>query len=153
MRQKRAQAAMEFLMTYGWAILAAVIVIAVLASLGVFSPESSVPNACTIAAPFGCDKNQVTASDSTDTISLIVRNGGGQDVTIGNFTIVGCGTDTTGYTLNDQTTQQVDVTCPVGVITEGNKFTGEILINYAAVGGAAGFTQTASGSVTVTGGA
>lgn len=37
---KRGQAAVEFLMTYGWAILAAVIAIGVLAYFGVFSPKS-----------------------------------------------------------------------------------------------------------------
>ncbi len=35
---KKSQAAMEFLMTYGWAILAAIIAIGVLAYMGVFSP-------------------------------------------------------------------------------------------------------------------
>ena len=35
---KKGQAAMEFLMTYGWAILAAIIAIAVLAYFGVFNP-------------------------------------------------------------------------------------------------------------------
>ena len=38
---KRGQAAMEFLMTYGWAILAAIIAIAALAYFGVFSPGMS----------------------------------------------------------------------------------------------------------------
>ena len=41
--QKRGQAAMEFLMTYGWAILAAIIVIGVLAYFGVLSPDKFLP--------------------------------------------------------------------------------------------------------------
>ena len=36
MHNKRGQAAMEFLMTYGWAILAAITAIGVLAYFGVF---------------------------------------------------------------------------------------------------------------------
>lgn len=48
--QKKGQAAMEFLMTYGWAILAAIIVIAVIAIY--FRPGSMVQNTVTIAAPF-----------------------------------------------------------------------------------------------------
>ena len=35
---KKSQAAMEFLLTYGWAILAAIVAIGVLAYTGVFSP-------------------------------------------------------------------------------------------------------------------
>ncbi|MEK6879907.1 MAG: hypothetical protein AABY22_09885 [Nanoarchaeota archaeon] len=37
---KQGQAIMEFLMTYGWAILAAIIAIAVLAHFGVLNPET-----------------------------------------------------------------------------------------------------------------
>ena len=43
MYKKKGQAAMEFLMTYGWAILAAVVVIGVLAYFGVFSPGKYFP--------------------------------------------------------------------------------------------------------------
>lgn len=38
MKTKKGQAVMEFLMTYGWAILAAIISIAVLAYFGFFNP-------------------------------------------------------------------------------------------------------------------
>lgn len=38
MKNKKGQAAMEFLMTYGWAILTGLIAIGVLAYFGVFSP-------------------------------------------------------------------------------------------------------------------
>ena len=37
MKQRKGQAAMEFLMTYGWAILAAIIAIGALAAFGVFN--------------------------------------------------------------------------------------------------------------------
>jgi len=43
MKNKKGQAAMEFLMTYGWAILAAIIAIGVLAAFGVFSPGKLTP--------------------------------------------------------------------------------------------------------------
>ena len=38
---RRSQSALEYMMTYGWAILVIVIVAAVLYSLGIFSPASS----------------------------------------------------------------------------------------------------------------
>jgi len=54
---KRAQAAMEFLTTYGWAILILLIVIVALANLGVFKAKGAV-NACIPIAPFSsCDLN------------------------------------------------------------------------------------------------
>jgi len=46
MKNKKSQGAMDFLMTYGWAILSAVIVIGVLASFGVFSPDTSIEKDC-----------------------------------------------------------------------------------------------------------
>ena len=49
---RRGQAAMEFLMTYGWAILAAIIAIGVLAYFGVFSPGKYVAGTAVVSAPF-----------------------------------------------------------------------------------------------------
>src|SRR3989338_6758885 len=49
---KNGQVAMEFLMTYGWAILIILIAIGALWLLGVFSP--STPSNCQVEAPFSC---------------------------------------------------------------------------------------------------
>jgi hypothetical protein len=51
---RKAQSAMEFLMTYGWAILIMLVVISVLFYVGVFSPEGSVPESCVMPAGFSC---------------------------------------------------------------------------------------------------
>jgi hypothetical protein len=45
---------MEFMMTYGWAILILVVVIATLYKLGVFSQGSSTPDICALPADIGC---------------------------------------------------------------------------------------------------
>ncbi len=41
--RRKAQAAMEFLMTYGWAILAIIVVVAALYGMGVFTRRGTVP--------------------------------------------------------------------------------------------------------------
>ncbi len=46
MMNKRAQAALEFLMTYGWAILVVLAAIGALAYFGVLSPTNFVPERC-----------------------------------------------------------------------------------------------------------
>jgi len=51
---RKAQTAMEFLMTYGWAILVMLVVIAVLFYLGVFNPVTVSPKACVMPAGFSC---------------------------------------------------------------------------------------------------
>ncbi|HLC46713.1 MAG TPA: hypothetical protein VJI75_03140 [Candidatus Nanoarchaeia archaeon] len=54
MHQKRAQAAMEFLLTYGWAILIVLVVIAALAYFGVLSPSKFLPEKCTFQPGILC---------------------------------------------------------------------------------------------------
>jgi hypothetical protein len=51
---KRAQSAMEYLMTYGWAILIIAVVLGALFSLGVFSGSSLIGNACIAGPGFLC---------------------------------------------------------------------------------------------------
>ena len=41
-KSKRSQSALEYMMTYGWAILIIVIVAVILYSMGIFNPSSSV---------------------------------------------------------------------------------------------------------------
>jgi len=61
---KKGQAAMEFLMTYGWAILAAIIAIGVLAYFGVFNPARLAGSTGIVNAPFNMDAFSIV-SDST----------------------------------------------------------------------------------------
>ncbi len=53
----KSQSAMEYLMTYGWAILVIAVVLAALYSLGIFNPNSFAPKAsagsCEVVRPFG----------------------------------------------------------------------------------------------------
>jgi len=50
----KAQTAMEFLITYGWAILIMLAVIAILFYLGVFNPKTVAPSGCVVPAGFSC---------------------------------------------------------------------------------------------------
>ena len=55
--RRRAQSAMEYLMTYGWAILVIAVVLGVLYSLGIFNPSNfaprAQPGACQVFRPNG----------------------------------------------------------------------------------------------------
>ncbi|MFP4118976.1 MAG: hypothetical protein ACLFTH_02890 [Candidatus Woesearchaeota archaeon] len=55
MRSRKAQAAVEFLMTYGWAILAMGVVIGALSQFGFFDFQNNVPNQCKLGSEFICD--------------------------------------------------------------------------------------------------
>ena len=56
---KKSQAAMEFLMTYGWAILVVLAAIAALAYFGVLSPEKFLPEKCLIETGITCIGSKV----------------------------------------------------------------------------------------------
>lgn len=127
--QKKGQAAMEFLMTYGWAILAAVIAIGVLAYFGVFSPGKSLPDICTLNAPLGCEEHQVTESNAR----LIVRNGAGSAINITSLAIGDCTVNTTIGNVADGATVDVMLSgCTIG--SAGSKYRGDITIDYLKSG-------------------
>src|SRR3990170_3053196 len=75
---KRAQAAMEFLMTYGWAILVVLIVIGALAYFGVLDPSKLLPEKGGFPTGLHCDDYFV----STTGINLTIQNGIGKDIEI-----------------------------------------------------------------------
>jgi hypothetical protein len=91
---KKGQAAMEFLMTYGWAILAAIIAIGVLAYFGVFSPGRLVGGSAIVSPPFNIDDFRIAdGAGGTDNVTLQVTQSLGESVSLSL-------TDTTTYTDN-----------------------------------------------------
>ena len=92
---KRAQAAMEFLMTYGWAILVVLIVVGALAYFGVLNPQNLIPEKCVFPTMLTCSDWKVTPG-ATGTIQLILVNGGGKDMTISNVSVTSTAITNTG---------------------------------------------------------
>ncbi|MCL5427882.1 MAG: hypothetical protein M1321_01745, partial [Candidatus Marsarchaeota archaeon] len=73
-RVGRAQSAMEYLMTYGWAILVIAVVLAALFALGVFN-GSTLPSACIAQSGFQC---KITAFNGIGGLSATVGQATGQ---------------------------------------------------------------------------
>ena len=69
----KAQAALEFLTTYGWAFLVIIIMIGALAYFGILSPSKLLPNRCNFGSEFGCIDYQIDATANTFKIRL--KNG------------------------------------------------------------------------------
>src|SRR3989338_7838061 len=82
MNNRKAQAAMEFLMTYGWAILVVLVVIGALAYFGVLSPGKLLPDRCQLPPGISCDDYSLVGGK----VTLKVTNGMGQQVNITGFT-------------------------------------------------------------------
>ena len=75
---RKAQAAMEFLMTYGWALLAVLVVIGALAYLGILDVETILPERCTFPVPLNCQDHVVNEAN----LQLVLLNGAGRGMNI-----------------------------------------------------------------------
>jgi len=69
---------MEFLMTYGWAILVVLISIGAMYYFGMLDFMGMVPSMCTLGPGLSCDDFIITE----DAVKLVVRNGMGSNIMI-----------------------------------------------------------------------
>jgi|TARA_B100001971_G_C18109440_1_gene493363 uncharacterized protein (UPF0333 family) len=141
---KRAQAAMEFLMTYGWAILVVLVAIGALAYFGVLNPES-----CTIEPGIGCEDFIVRADGSAQ---LNVRNGIGDDLTsvtvqIGSAAATGTGVnDCSAVSWGNGDMKACTWTGLATVTgTVGAKFKADVVFSYTS---SSGIAHTKTGVLT-----
>jgi uncharacterized protein (UPF0333 family) len=155
MSNKRGQAAMEFLMTYGWAILVVLIAIGALAYFGVLNPGRFLPASCTITPGVSCEDFVVregTTGTNDNTIQITLRNGMGDDVTSVNVSITGtdggveiCNLNCTSGCTNagqfgnfsmpdGELTTWIAANC-TDVGTTSSKFKGDIAFAYIGTGG------------------
>ena len=142
--ERKGQAAMEFLMTYGWAILAAIIAIGVLAYFGVFSPGQYATGSAVVTAPFYISAHNAKASVGTyGGVTLELQNNGGEDVTISTVTITNCGSNSTGIASVAGAMTAVVVPCiQANALAAGQSFKGDITISYLKSGSTVDLTST-----------
>ena len=137
---KKAQAAMEFLMTYGWAILVVLAAIAALAYFGVLSPEKFLPEKCILAPGIACVQHKITPTDTT----LVLSNGFGRTIKVTDIQVGAC-TGTFSDVMQSGTDSIFTLTgCSNGVSKD--PFKGEIILTYQDV--AYNITKTVHGDMT-----
>jgi hypothetical protein len=84
---KKGQAALEFLTTYGWAFMVILVMIGALAYFGVLNPQKLIPDQCAITSGFTCKDFQVASVDAIapstpSTFGLNVINNMGEPITL-----------------------------------------------------------------------
>ena len=124
--RKKGQAAMEFLMTYGWAILAAIVVIGILGYY-YFSKDILTPRSGVVNPPFYLNAWSV----KTNGVTLEIKNNGGETYNVTSIVVSGCATNDTAFQLNSGSMDSRTFDC---TLTEGNTFKGDITINYRKSG-------------------
>ncbi|MFH1770235.1 MAG: hypothetical protein ABH828_01625 [archaeon] len=155
---KKGQAAMEFLMTYGWAILVVMAAIGALAYFGVLDTAGFLPERCSF--PAGLDCIGEAAVDATgDTLTFVVQNSKGEDIVINatgsSLTTTDCtagaitffdgigGTPAAGYVElanNDKAT--VQIACAT---LDNGRFKGDVVLAYTLE--STGLTLESAGNI------
>ncbi len=142
MASKRNQSAIEFITTYGWAIIAIAVAIGVLYSLGIFSVGSNGSTGCTVVEGFSCTK-PILSSVGALTMQF------GQIGQAKTITATGCSKNATQpasaawastyVTLQSGQTANLTFNCP-GLSSGqlGSLYSGTLWIQYTVGGGSGG---------------
>ncbi|MEM0149283.1 MAG: hypothetical protein QXW10_00080 [Candidatus Micrarchaeaceae archaeon] len=135
----KAQSAMEYLMTYGWAILIISIALSALYMMGLFSPSSYISSTCIFPADFSCLQDFMA---SNGTLSINVEQATESPIEI---TAIGCNSNVTDANMQLYTGSNAiyipiggnytfNVPCYSGSAlfsgSPGSLFKGYVIINY-----------------------
>jgi hypothetical protein len=118
MRSNRGQAAMEYLVTYGWAILALLFVVAFLISTGAFSASNFASPECTFQPDLPCSPFILYKSGADTVLAFNLTNGLGFPINITNVTYTATDMGTAGR----QIYQAPDTGFTRNTIPSGGKF-------------------------------
>jgi hypothetical protein len=125
-KRVKGQAAIEFLMTYGWAILAATIAVGFLGYFGIFNQNSFNNPVGILNNPFYLNAWSLTDSK----IDLEIRNSGYEDNSIEGVTISFDGgqcTNSSSISIPSGSTKVVSIPCDLQV---NSNFKGDISVTY-----------------------
>lgn len=137
---RRSQAALEFIMTYGWAIMVVIVAIAALAYFGVLNPDRFLPSKCTLPAGIACLDHLASGS----AILVTLKNSLGYDITSVTVRASGCTTaDSQAKFRNEEQREFTPSGCS---LTNGQKYNGQINVSYTNTD--TGISHTAQGTIT-----
>jgi hypothetical protein len=108
MNTKKGQAALEFMVTYGWAIMSAIIVIGALSYFGVFNTQRYTRDTCYFGDQLVCEDNTALTNG---TVKFQIRNNLGADIEVSEVLM-----------KSDYGNTGCNVISPVGVILAGMLF-------------------------------
>lgn len=148
--RRKGQAAVEFLMTYGWAILAAIIAIGVLAYFGVFTPGKYVTDSAIVTAPFYVNAQNIQADvNGSSGIVMELRNNGGEDLNVTSINIDGATVDCNcasgqgvGCPSIVTPSTPISFTIDCAALSAGGTYKGDVTISYTKTGSSVQLSST-----------
>ena len=128
---KKSQVALEFLMTYGWAILVVLVAIGALAYFGVLSPDKFLPSKCILQTGITCLDHKATSAN----VQVVMQNSLGYDVD--TISVVSasdtstCGPSSIPASLINGAKATYTLTC-LPTLT-GTKYSGSLNVSYTII--------------------
>ena len=152
--QKRSQAAIEFLATYGWAFLIILIVIGALSYFGVLSPSKLLPDRCNFGAEFGC----VDYGIGSNGILLKLRNSLGTSIYVDSVSAsteksqLACTSGISGILWGKGEVKNIPLGCSFANsdIIQGDKGKVNLKITYHDAKSSASFEREVQGEIYTT---
>ncbi len=141
----KGQSALEYLVTYGWAILAIVIIAVLLFYFGIFNPSTWVSSENRLTGMSGFSTTDVKIT--TTTIQIQLANEKGNRVNVTNITYKGTGSiaPATGVTIGPGSSASVNITA-VSPGQAGDAVNGEqVTLTYTDM--ATGISHTLTGAL------
>ena len=136
MFRKKGQTALEFLMTYGWAIIVVLAAIAALAYFGILSPDRFLPDKCTMSPGVFCAQYKIDGTNNK--FQLQIENKFGVGITDVNINLTGRSPLSCTYVQNvtqplenDEGTAILDFPCPgLSALTKAKV---DVVVNFRRV--------------------
>ena len=128
MSSKKGQAAMEYLMTYGWALVALVVVIAALMATGAFNPSYLIGEECTLQPDLSCGPHIMYLDGGEPVLKFRVNNGLGYDIWIADNGAVDVETSDQGH-HTDYNLLDPDGTPANNLVEQGSAVVIEVPLN------------------------
>ncbi len=149
----RGQSAVEYLMTYGWAILVIVVVLAILFLFNVFNGGALSTGSCQSFSNFACTSTPILSGDGY--LSVDLGNYGSEVIATG----IACTNSSASAPVSFTPLQNIDmqsslsyavsVLCPIPGSTIGSRFNGILWMQYKSDGVGGLVAKVASISIAV----
>jgi hypothetical protein len=149
---------MEFLMTYGWAIMIVLVGIGAFAYFGILNPQKTLPDRCTFTAGIDCAETRLILQGGNQlNVTVVLANKLGERIIIQNVTMnTTRGGANYGNTFCLPTTtvdadgrQTISCLLPAGsAIQRGKGGKAQVTIQYRKLSGS--LTQVANGELMAT---
>ncbi len=144
---KKAQGALEFLITYGWAFVVVLVLVGAMASTGVVTPEQLQPDKCVSPPGFSCEAHSISENEQ----NFKFKNKLGHSINIKNSSLAVGASDSSSACSSQSNIIGADedflITCNNQGLKDGEKVKSELEITYYKSSSDESFAKSVKASI------